>query len=163
MAKLVIQTQYRENYAAHNEDYVHGVSAPYWKFKGGETYVMENLSVATINEVASGNLMDNLKSDIEYSHEAAEEYIIDWSIEEDDAVVCEKWENPVIIDIVGSDLQCTQSVTNGEYGYMRPEITSFIRTWTLKKGSNENFNTVYTMEDGAELSHMQLEEFLEAS
>ena len=40
MNKLVIQTQYKENYAAHNEDYVHGVSEPYWKFKGGETFVV---------------------------------------------------------------------------------------------------------------------------
>ena len=33
--KLVINTQYRENYAAHNEDFVPGVSQDYWKFKGG--------------------------------------------------------------------------------------------------------------------------------
>tara|TARA_B100001564_G_scaffold322608_1_gene302083 strand:+ start:621 stop:1112 length:492 start_codon:yes stop_codon:yes gene_type:complete len=163
MAKLVIQTQYRENYAAHNEDYVHGVSEPYWKFKGGETYVMENLSVASINEIASGNLMDNIKSDIEYSHEAVEEYILDWSIEEDDASVCEAWENPVTIDVVGSDLQCTQVVPNGEHGYMRSEIASCTRTWTLKRGSNENFFTVYTMEDGAVVSAPQLQKYLEAA
>ena len=42
MKKLVIQTQYKENYAAHNEDYVHGVSEAYWKFKGGSTYVLPN-------------------------------------------------------------------------------------------------------------------------
>ena len=46
MQTLVIQTQYRENYAAHNEDYVHGVSEPYWKFKGGSTYFVDNRSVS---------------------------------------------------------------------------------------------------------------------
>ena len=38
--KLVINTQYRENYAAHNEDFVPGISENYWKFKGGSTYVV---------------------------------------------------------------------------------------------------------------------------
>ena len=91
MSKLVIQTQYCENYAKfYNEDYVHGVSEPYWKFKGGSTYVMENLSSQTINALASGNfLWDKIQSDIEYANEASKEYILDWSIEEDDASVCE--------------------------------------------------------------------------
>ena len=164
MSKLVIQTQYCENYAAHNEDYVHGVSEPYWKFKGGSTYVMENLSSQTINALASGNfLWDKIQSDIEYANEACKEYILDWSIEEDDASVCEAWENPIIIDMVGSSLQCTQHIPNGEYGYMRKEIASSTRTWTQVNGSHENFNTVYTMEDGAVLSHKKLSEFLEAS
>ena len=43
MKKLVIQTQYKENYAAHNEDYVHGVSEAYWKFKGGNTYIVSDV------------------------------------------------------------------------------------------------------------------------
>lgn len=32
--KLIINTQYCENYAAHNEDFVPGKSEDYWKFKG---------------------------------------------------------------------------------------------------------------------------------
>ena len=45
MQTLVIQTQYRENYAAHNENYEHGVDEPHWKFKGGTTYVFPNFQV----------------------------------------------------------------------------------------------------------------------
>ena len=98
---------------SHNEDYVHGVSEPYWKFKGGSTYVMENLSSQTINALASGNfLWDKIQSDIEYVNEASKEYILDWSIEEDDASVCEAMENPIIIDMVGDRLQCTQVIPN---------------------------------------------------
>ena len=29
MTILVIQTQYQENYAAHNENYKHGIDEPY--------------------------------------------------------------------------------------------------------------------------------------
>ena len=43
MLKLVIHTQYKENYAAHDEGYEHGVSEPYWKFKGGSVYVIEDI------------------------------------------------------------------------------------------------------------------------
>ena len=48
MQTLVIQTQYRENYAAHDEGYKHGVSEPYWKFKGGCTYFVTDLTDANI-------------------------------------------------------------------------------------------------------------------
>ena len=43
--KLVINTQHRENYAAHDEDFVPGVSADYWKFKGGSTFVVNNITL----------------------------------------------------------------------------------------------------------------------
>ena len=46
---------------------------------------------------------------------------------------------------------------------MRRRFSSGTRTWTQVNGSHENFNTVYTMEDGAVLSHKKLSEFLEAS
>ena len=39
--KYVIETQVRENYAAHDEDYEHGVDQPYWKNKSGSTYIVE--------------------------------------------------------------------------------------------------------------------------
>jgi len=40
--KLVIQTQFKENYGAHDWD-GKGECPQYWKFKGGETYVFANL------------------------------------------------------------------------------------------------------------------------
>ena len=86
-------------------------------------------------------------------------YILDWSIGKDDASVC-RGGRTIIIDMVGDRLQCTQVIPNGEYGYMRKEIASSTRTWTQVNGSHENFNTVYTMEDGAVLSHKKLSEFL---
>ena len=43
MLNLIIQTQYKENYAAHDEDYVHGVSESYWKFKGGSSYLITDI------------------------------------------------------------------------------------------------------------------------
>ena len=56
MQTLVIQTQYRENYAAHNEDYKHGIDEPYWKFKGGSTYFVTDLTSKQINKIANGGI-----------------------------------------------------------------------------------------------------------
>ena len=50
--KLVIETQCKENYAAHNEHYVHGVDTPYWKFKGGSTYIFPNCDPNKAEEIA---------------------------------------------------------------------------------------------------------------
>ena len=50
--KLVITTQIRENYAAHN-----GFNGEYyWKMKGGNTYVVEDLSSKHVNKIADGGI-----------------------------------------------------------------------------------------------------------
>ena len=40
--KLVIQTQYKENYGAHDWD-GQGECPQYWKFKGGDTFVVQGV------------------------------------------------------------------------------------------------------------------------
>ncbi len=45
--KLVICTQYRENYGTEDR--------PYWKMKGGNVYVVENLTMSQAQKaIASG-------------------------------------------------------------------------------------------------------------
>ena len=46
--KLVIQTQIKENYGAHDWD-GEGECPQRWKFKGGTTYVVNDLSSKNIN------------------------------------------------------------------------------------------------------------------
>ena len=94
MSKLVIQTQFKENYGAHDCD-VKGECPQYWKFKGGDTYVVENLTSTQIQKIVD-NGIPTLSNLIEYSNDYAKEYILDWSVEEDSKVVCEEWETPII-------------------------------------------------------------------
>ena len=82
--KLVIQTQYKENYAAHNEDYVQGVSVDHWKFKGGSTYVVENITPAQARNIEMDGI-PHLTALIEERNESFEEYILDHDIVADDA------------------------------------------------------------------------------
>ena len=83
--KLVIQTQYKENYGAHDWD-GKGECPQYWKFKGGDTYVVRNVN--------NTDLLPQLEALITYSDDHSEEYILSAELMEDDAVCCEEWETP---------------------------------------------------------------------
>ena len=63
MQTLVIHTQYRENYAAHNDDYEHGVSDAHWKYKGGSTFFVTDLTSKQINKIAQEGIPTLTKID----------------------------------------------------------------------------------------------------
>ena len=68
---IVIRTQYRENYGTEDQ--------PYWKFKGGSEYKVTNVPTdAVIHEV-----VDAVRSEVEYNGPMSEQYILDWSVEDD--------------------------------------------------------------------------------
>jgi hypothetical protein len=73
--KILITTQYRENYGTAEE--------PYWKFKGGSDYFI--LGVDPL-KVAPGLLVEKVRGEIEYSGRMSEEYILDWELVADDAL-----------------------------------------------------------------------------
>ena len=55
MQTLVIQTQHKENYGAHNWDGT-GECPQHWKFKGGNTYFVSDLTSKQINKIAQGGI-----------------------------------------------------------------------------------------------------------
>ena len=68
---IVLRTQYRENYGTEDQ--------PYWKFKGGSEYKVTNVPTnAVIHEV-----VDVVRSEVEYNGPMSEQYILDWSVEDD--------------------------------------------------------------------------------
>ena len=81
--KLVIETQHKENYAAHDENYVHGVDAPYWKFKGGSTYIFPSCDPNKAEDIA-----EFLKPYITSNNAGFIEYVLGWSAQ-DDAFITE--------------------------------------------------------------------------
>lgn len=145
--KLVIQTQYKENYGFHDWD-GKGECPQYWKFKGGDTYVVNNLSSSSINKIAQEGI-PTLTKLIEYSNEASKEYILDWEIVEDDAVVCREWENPIEFQYIDGKWTCLKFFTNDEYGYMRKEILAKSEQWTpLKDGERTDYECQYKVKQG---------------
>jgi hypothetical protein len=71
---LHITTQYRENYGTEE--------APYWKFKGGTTYVVEGFNHPLTSGIgaAAQALVNQLRPTIERADAYVEEYILDWEL-----------------------------------------------------------------------------------
>lgn len=158
--KLVIQTQIKENYGAHDWD-GKGECPQYWKFKGGNTYVVEGLSGKMINKISQHGI-PTLSGLIEHANESWEEYILDWEVAEDSAKVCEDWESPIVLSYVDGAWRACKITENGEYGYFRKEIVRQTRSWTMLQGGEEANHVVeYTMEDGKTVPYSELSNYIE--
>lgn len=79
MSKLLISTQYCENYGSPDE--------PYWKFKGGSEYVVKGLDFDADYEWAEAKvdqILNKVRDQVEISGDMCEEFILGWKIVEDD-------------------------------------------------------------------------------
>lgn len=74
---IVVRTQYRENYGTAEQ--------PYWKNKGGSEYKIVNVPTS-LDEQELLEAVDRLTSNpfITYSNPISEQYLLNWSIEDDD-------------------------------------------------------------------------------
>ena len=73
---LPIETQYHENYGAHDWD-GEGECPQYWKPKGGSTYLVSG------DAINHKNVINELRDLIDYSNEASQEAVIGVHLEED--------------------------------------------------------------------------------
>ena len=147
MSKLVIQTQHRENYGAHDWD-GKGQCPQYWKFKGGNTYVVRDLSSAHINKIADQGI-PTLTKLIESKSEYFEEYILGWEIMDDDARECEDWDSVIEFQWKMDRWTCLRVTNNDEFGYMRREILAKSEQWIpLEAGERSDFRCQYKTAQG---------------
>tara|TARA_R100001594_G_C3964110_1_gene246096 strand:- start:205 stop:507 length:303 start_codon:yes stop_codon:yes gene_type:complete len=82
--KLVINTQYLENYNTTGE------GEPYWKAKGGSTYVVEDVDRRDAKIRIAPTIIEFVTS----RNEMFQEYILSVDVVEDDTKVCEEWDHP---------------------------------------------------------------------
>jgi len=147
MSKLVIHTQHKENYGAHDWD-GKGECPQYWKFKGGNTYVVRDLSSAHINKIADQGI-PTLTKLIESKSEYFEEYILGWEIMDDDARECEDWDSVIEFWWKGDRWICLRYQTNDEDGYMRREILAKSEQWIpLEEGERSDYQCQYKTANG---------------
>jgi hypothetical protein len=79
MAMLVISTQVRENYGAHDWD-GEGTCPQYWKFKGGHEYKITGIPLnGDLSEI-----VEMVRGDVTEDNDYYEEYILDWEVQNDD-------------------------------------------------------------------------------
>ena len=80
--KLYVQTQYFENYGAHDWS-GEGACPQYWKPKGGEDYFYQ-LGDQTPPDDQLDELVQALRDRFEYSNDHARNYMVGYSVVADD-------------------------------------------------------------------------------
>lgn len=149
--KLVIHTQFCENYGAHDWD-GEGECPQRWKFKGGETYVIEDVLEHEIEPI-----LQNIKPLLEYDSECTREYVISHHYRSDDSPVCEEWEYPYVLECRGEfDWWATQTYLNSD-GCFRSDIESKTSSYRmLPEGKRADYSATYKMKSGSTLTYDEL-------
>lgn len=115
--KLVINTQHRENYGAHDWN-GEGECPQYWKYKGGDTYVID----VTIEEAMHEGFYEHVFECINSFSNYFEEYVVHSDlideIDYDESKVVEEWESPIkaflLSDLSGLYCVRVQKTFDGE-------------------------------------------------
>jgi len=149
--KIVIQTQTRENYGAHDWD-GKGECPQYWKFKGGDTFIMEGV---TVEQSGCKDFWAKLESLIEVRNESWEEIVIHSDLIDDIDFKLEdhiqEWEIPTYIeyDTLIKRFRGTRIQKNDEFGYMRREIVEKTESFLMGPSQERiDYKCMYLMEDG---------------
>ena len=154
--KLVIHTQIRENYAAHN-----GFTGDYrWKCKGGNTYIVEDLNNNQVEKIKE-NGIPNISSLITERGDDYEEYVIGFSIQPDEAQVNEPWETPVVLKWVMDRWIAFKEVWNDEYHYMRKEILAKREEWIPVEGGQRGHYKMEYLTEAGWMSYEMTRDYLE--
>lgn len=138
--KLVISTQYCENYG--------DLHTPHWKFKGGSTYVVRDITPAQQKRIESEGI-NTLRCLIEYSNPMTREYILDYTVVEDDTPVGEPWDTPTVCVYSEGAWHASRETQNDEYGYLRSDIGRKLEIYTmLPLGERKDYSVEYYDREG---------------
>lgn len=147
MNKLVINTQYMENYGDRDK--------PYMKFKGGNTFVLPNCGELDSNEIATvvAQVRPFITTTLEESNGGCEEYIDDVKVVAHSEKVCEDWETitEFCFNQFTGEVNFMKVTDNREGGWMRDEILEQTETWTGDMSGivkRAGYKSEYLMEDG---------------
>lgn len=154
---VVIWTQYRENYGDS--------SKPYWKNKGGSTYVLTDV---TVEEVAAPGKLPAIMKEvfglIEYSNDMSSETMVDWELRDDLQAdldnTPDSWDTPIFIHREGEQFVATETIVN-DYFQFRQEIAVKHSKWNMLPESERNgYEVHYTLRDGSVVDESGLIQFL---
>jgi hypothetical protein len=140
--KLVITTQTRENYGAHEWD-GEGECPQRWKCKGGNTYVVRDLTQTQVDKIVEVGI-PTITALLEERTDGYEEYLLAYDVVEDSAAEGEPWETPYSLYWEQGRWVARRTVLNDEYGYLRRDIGSKTEQYQmLMGGGRENYSVEY--------------------
>ena len=105
MSKLVIGTQYKENYNTTGE------GEPYWKYKGGSEYI-----VSIPKGMSQEECLNEVSPLIEYKNEMSEEFVLGHS---------------VVGNSYQSHFEKSQLEYEGYAGYSEPRLSKVNGVWKI--------------------------------
>lgn len=150
--KVAIFTQIRENYGSADQ--------PYWKCKGGSTFVVPNLTpvqAARVQEVG----IPTLTALINNMGPMFEEFVTGFVVVEDTAKVCDAWETPFELHWKGGQWIANRTVENGEYGYMNQQVLRKTEEYDMEMGGGQaNYRVLYTMRNGDMVTGKEVQAYL---
>lgn len=79
MSKLLIVTQVYENYAWREDGTIGTGTEAYWKAKGGSEYVIRNIDINRVQELA-----ESARAQVEQASDYYTETVIGWEVVADD-------------------------------------------------------------------------------
>ena len=79
--KLLLETQYSENYAAHDWD-GKGECPQYWKAKGGQSYFLPVPEGFPLSDAS--RLVDGVRSKVEWVNNYSKSFLLSWELVADD-------------------------------------------------------------------------------
>lgn len=152
--KAVIQTQFLENYGAHDWD-GKGECPQYWKPKGGSTYIID----MTIRQNMDPEFWAHLMSFIEYSDDHAREYSVGETVVDDidfnSHDHCPEWDAPIYLEWM-DDGRLSAARTTIWDEWRHEEIAGERWTWIQGEGAERIDNLLeYILKDGTTMTYQQ--------
>ena len=145
---IVVHTQYKENYGAHDWD-GKGECPQYWKFKGGSTYFVTDVSV---EQAQSPAFWDSIHEAIELRDYYQEEYIVSSELVDQadfvESTFIEEWDSAKYLRLVDGRFRATETQVNGYMSGMRKEIAKVHKAWWQVNGQSEEFQSSIEFVDG---------------
>jgi|TARA_B110000503_G_scaffold11550_1_gene15621 hypothetical protein len=143
--KILMMCQDRENYGAHDWDDATTECPQYWKNKGGNTYIIENVTVAQGRDEAFWQLAE---AAIESSDDYFSTHILQQQLVDDDydtSKWIEGWETPIRLNLVGEDFHAER--TTVKHNSNNDPIITLNESWLQESGQRLHymrFNTTGT-------------------
>lgn len=150
--KLVIITQHEENYGAHDWN-GEGACPQYWKSKGGDFYVVENVLIGQQDPTPYKDLCKVLVRElgdlIQRSDDYFQEYIIRAVIVGDSEKLWEDYDSPIYLRREDKSWRARQLQDGATCG-MHRSIKQCITEYTLlPKGEQAGRSVLYITDKGA--------------
>lgn len=148
--KVVLGTQHRENYGAHDWD-GEGECPQYWKCKGGDTYVVHDVSIAqAMDERFWTFLREAIESDSDYFQEFVIGSDLVDDIDYDPSEWIEEWDSVIDLRLVDGVVHATREKS---FDWRSDEFVGQVQTWKQVEGRQEDMLLEYVRADGSRISY----------